>query len=181
MARKVLRDLTGVIGLKRLLGGGYLLAKAALRPAGAPPVRVMTTEIRRTDARRAVVGFAVTQLGLAAVLWTLGVPWLFAVWALAWLTVQNLVTRIRSIAEHSMTPDVADPFLNTRTVKTNPLTRLFAPNRVNYHLEHHLVMTVPHHQLPRFHRMLRERGLLERATVASGYLPVLRAAAGRRA
>ena len=37
---------------------------------------------------------------------------------------------------------------------------LVAPNYVNYHLEHHLVMTVPHYHLPRMHRMLRERGVL---------------------
>jgi fatty acid desaturase len=53
--------------------------------------------------------------------------------------------------------------------------RLFiAPNRVNYHLEHHLLMTVPHHNLPRMHALLRRRGLLGGAHVAQGYAHVLR-------
>jgi fatty acid desaturase len=34
-------------------------------------------------------------------------------------------------------------------------------------------MTVPHYNLPRFHAMLRERGILENACVASGYAEVL--------
>ena len=46
---------------------------------------------------------------------------------------------------------------------------MIAPNRVNYHLEHHLMMTVPHYKLPRFHRLLRERGVLDHACVANGY------------
>ena len=36
---------------------------------------------------------------------------------------------------------------------------------MNDHLEHHLFMTVPHYNLPKAHRMLREAGVLERAEV----------------
>jgi fatty acid desaturase len=65
----------------------------------------------------------------------------------------------------------------TRTVRAGWLARLFiAPNRVQYHLEHHLLMTVPHYNLPRFHQMLAERGLLEGACVTDGYIQVLRQA-----
>jgi fatty acid desaturase len=56
---------------------------------------------------------------------------------------------------------------------------LIAPNRVNYHLEHHLMMTVPHYKLPRFHTLLRERGVLDRACVTTGYFGVLRNAASK--
>ncbi len=52
---------------------------------------------------------------------------------------------------------------------------------MNYHLEHHLLMTVPHYQLPRMHRLLAERGVLARACVErGGYPAVLRRAASRR-
>ena len=55
-------------------------------------------------------------------------------------------------------------------------------NRVNYHLEHHLAMTVPHYNLPRFHALLRERGVLDDANVVQGYRRVLaRAASLQRA
>jgi fatty acid desaturase len=41
------------------------------------------------------------------------------------------------------------------------------------------MMTVPHYKLPRFHRLLRERGVLQGACVANGYLGVLGSAASR--
>jgi fatty acid desaturase len=86
--------------------------------------------------------------------------------------------RIRSIAEHAVIDDPADPLGNTRTTRANLLERLLlAPNRVNFHLEHHLLMTVPHYKLARLHRVLKERGVLAGACVASGYLEVLRRAA----
>jgi fatty acid desaturase len=52
---------------------------------------------------------------------------------------------------------------------------------VAYHLEHHLVMTVPHYNLPRMHRLLKERGVLDHALIAPGYVPVLRAAMSKAA
>jgi fatty acid desaturase len=54
-----------------------------------------------------------------------------------------------------------------------------APNRVNFHLEHHLLMTVPHYNLPRLHRMLTERGALADACIDIGYPTVLGRAASR--
>jgi fatty acid desaturase len=58
---------------------------------------------------------------------------------------------------------------------------LIAPNRVNYHLEHHLLMTVPHYRLPEMHRLLAARGVLTRACVETGYASVLRRAAAKAA
>lgn len=163
--RKVLRDLSGRTGIK--------FARAAWRRtfgrAGEDPV-----------ARRAAIGVTVTNGALLGILALLGHPELYLLWAGAWLTTHTLVTRIRAIAEHALTPDPDDPLRNTRTTLASPLERLFiAPNRVNYHLEHHLLMTVPHYRLPRMHRLLRERGLLDRACVERGYLAVLRRAVSR--
>jgi fatty acid desaturase len=42
-------------------------------------------------------------------------------------------------------------------------------------------VTVPHYNLPRMHRLLRERHVLDRACVAHGYLSVLRLAASKAA
>ena len=71
-------------------------------------------------------------------------------------------------------PDPSDPLRNTRTTLVSWWERLLlAPNRVNYHLEHHLLMTVPHYKLPRLHRMLDARGLLDGALVTRGYRAVL--------
>ena len=40
-------------------------------------------------------------------------------------------------------------------------------------------MTVPHYRLPRLHRLLRERGVLDGACVERGYWRVLRRAASK--
>jgi fatty acid desaturase len=163
--RKAWRDLSGQTGRK--------FAKAAWRRTfgqyGEDPV-----------ARRAAQGVLITNAVLLGVLAAAGSPELYLLWAGAWLTTHTFVTRLRSIAEHAMTPDRSDPLLNTRTTVARWWERLLlAPNRVNYHLEHHLLMTVPHYNLPRLHSLLRERGALDRACVVVGYLPTLKRAVSR--
>jgi fatty acid desaturase len=106
----------------------------------------------------------------------------YLLWPIAWLTTYRLALRVRSIAEHGMSEAGEDPFRNTRTVLASVWARFFfAPNRVNYHLEHHLVMTIPHDKLPAFHRMLRERGLLDGALMGDRYFDVLRDVSTRAA
>jgi fatty acid desaturase len=179
MTRKVMRDLLGITGLKQLIGTSYLITKVVRGEqvdAGTLPLR-----LERGAAIRMVVGTLVTNFSLLGVLWALGHPMLYLLWFGAWLTTNKLVARIRSIAEHAVVPDPTDPIGQTRTVRAGWLERLFiAPNRVQYHLEHHLLMTVPHYNLPKFHEMLRQRRLLEDACVADNYAEVLRRAVVRR-
>ncbi len=156
LARKIWGDLSGQTGWKQM--------RAQLRGSSW----------------RALGGYAVPNAVLLGVVTLAGHPELYLLWAVAWLTTYRLVTRIRSIAEHAMSPDMAHELLNTRTTLARWWERLLvAPNRVNYHLEHHLMMTVPHYNLPRMHRLLAERGVLERANVLTGYPAVLRLAASR--
>jgi fatty acid desaturase len=166
LRRKVVRDLSGQTGRK--------FARAAWKRS------IARWRAGDPHGRRAFVGFVVTNALLFAVLAALGHPLLYLLWAGAWLTVNTLVTRIRSIAEHAMVPDPSDPLRNTRTTLATWWERLLlAPNRVNYHLEHHLLMTVPHYKLPRLHRMLADRGLLDGALVTQGYRAVLERAASK--
>ena len=131
-------------------------------------------------ARRATRGVVITNVVLLGTLALFGRPELYLLWVVAWLTTHTLVTRIRSIAEHALTPDPDDPLGNTRTTLARWWERLLiAPNRVNYHLEHHLLMTVPHYSLPRMHRLLEERGVLDRACMERGYWRILKRAASR--
>jgi fatty acid desaturase len=175
MTRKVMRDLLGITGLKQLVGTTYLVIKVIRGEqvdAGTLPLR-----LERDPAIRMLVGTVATNLILFGVLWALGHPMLYLLWLGAWLTTNKLVARIRSIAEHAVVPDPTDPIGQTRTVRASWIERLFiAPNRVQYHLEHHLLMTVPHYNLPRFHEMLRERRMLEGACIADNYGQVLRSA-----
>jgi fatty acid desaturase len=153
LGRKAWRDLSGQTGRK--------FAKGAWS---------RTFGHTREDpvARRAAQGVVITNLALLGILAVFGRPELYLLWVAAWFTTHTFVTRIRSIAEHALTPDPDDAFGNTRTTLVSVWERLFlAPNRVNYHLEHHLLMTVPHYHLPRMHRLLRERGVLERTAATS--------------
>ncbi len=177
-ARKVFRDLSGQTGWKQ--------AKAVfLRDIGRGAGRSqrdqgMSRGEQPDTGWHKLVPVAVTNAVLLGILTLAGHPWLYLLWVVAWLTTNRLFTRIRSIAEHALAPDASDPLNNTRTTIARWWERLFvAPNRVNYHLEHHLMMTVPLHKLPRFHALLRERGVLEHACVARGYAGLLRQAASR--
>jgi fatty acid desaturase len=165
LRRKVFRDLSGRTGWK--------FARAAFRRTFG--------RWQDPDARRAAIGVATTNAALLGGLAALGHAELYLLWAVAWLTTNTLVTRIRAIAEHALTPDQDDPLRNTRTTVLRWWERLLiAPNRVNYHLEHHLLMTVPHYRLPEMHRLLSERGVLEHACIEpGGYAAVLRNAASK--
>lgn len=172
LRRKIWRDLSGQTGWKR--------AKATFRrDLGLSRGRVARGESAGITSLHGVI---ITNVVMLAVLTACGYPWLYLVWVAAWMTTYSLVMRIRSIAEHGMVPDNLDPLRNTRTTLARWWERLLlAPNRVNYHLEHHLLMTVPLYNLPRMHRLLRERGVLERACLATGYFEVMRLAASRTA
>jgi fatty acid desaturase len=165
LRRKIWRDLSGQTG-RKFAKGAWSRSFGRYRE---DPV-----------ARRAARGVLVSNLALLAILAAFGRPELYLLWAGAWLTTYTLVTRVRSIAEHALTPDADDELRNTRTVRARWWERLLiAPNRLNFHLEHHLLMTVPHYNLPRMHRLLSERGALDGACVERSYLGILGRAAGR--
>jgi fatty acid desaturase len=64
------------------------------------------------------------------------------------------------MAEHACLEPSRDTLRNTRTTRAGWLARAFvAPIRVNYHIEHHLMASVPYFRLPQLHALLRERGL----------------------
>ena len=101
-------------------------------------------------------------------------------WLLPMATWYQLVTRLRSTAEHAMVPDDDDPLCNTRTTSAGPLARLFfAPYWVNYHIEHHLLVFVPCWKLARAHALLQAKGYGARMELASSYLAVVRRATAR--
>ena len=176
--RKVIRDLSGQTGLKQ--AKAVFLRDMGLGAGRNQRDQGMSRGEQPDVGWRKLLPVVGTNAVLFAILALAGQPWLYLLWVGSWLTTYRLVTRIRSIAEHALTPNADDALNNTRTTVARWWERLLiAPNRVNYHLEHHLMMTVPHYKLPRFHRLLRERGVLDAACVANGYLGVLRSAASR--
>jgi fatty acid desaturase len=175
LARKIMRDVLGISGVRRIIG--QLLMDFELREYSASelalPIRLSSPWMHlRTGLRRLAPVAAMNGL-LLAVLAAAGHAELFWAWALAYLTWFGLFLRLRAIAEHAGTAVSPDIFVNTRTTYASVAARWFlAPHNVNYHVEHHLLPTMPMHNLPRAHQLLRERGALAAGSVAHGYAAV---------
>lgn len=179
LVRKFVRDLLGLTGVKRIIGllmidFGYIHYTASVDAKPIDQTGRTVGHVLKTGARN-LYPMVITNGSMLAALWVAGHPWIFGLWVLSYLTTFSLFLRIRAIAEHACTANVPDPFRNTRTTRAGVLARLtVAPHGVNYHLEHHLLMTVPYFRLAKLHRVLKERGALEGAPVADSYVDVLR-------
>jgi fatty acid desaturase len=177
--RKMIRDLSGQTAFKRYriltrYGSGLDPRKKGLEG------KSLWTVLRTFASRQR--GFLITNAILFSALTLTGHPETYLlIWWLPALTGYSVVLRIRSIAEHACVSDASDPLRQTRTTLAPAWLRfLIAPHNVNYHLEHHLFMTVPHSNLQKAHRWLREAGVLQHAEVAPGYRHVLKLAMGAR-
>lgn len=153
MARKVFRDLTGVTAYRTIqLTWKRLGWRYAMRP---------------------IIAWTV----MWAILYACGQGWLFLVWAGAYASTYQIIARLRNAAEHAVVPDLndPDPRRHTRTTKASWWERLtFAPNQVNFHLEHHLLPSIPGHRLEKLHDTLAERGFYDNAEISPGYWDVFR-------
>ncbi|MDF3031752.1 MAG: fatty acid desaturase [Moraxellaceae bacterium] len=176
LLRKFARDVSGLTGLKFFVGrflmdAGYLKWTIANDVTWLPKEGVTPLQRVVMFLRNGTPTFIVSGL-LFAALWASGHPWLFAAWVFAYMSPFSLFVRIRSMAEHACTEKTTDMFRNTRTTRAGPLARAtVAPIHVNYHIEHHVMASVPYFRLPVMHRMLRERNAVPEAP---GYLDVLR-------
>lgn len=115
-----------------------------------------------------------TQLALFALFTVLhGAWWAYvALWAIPAVTLGGGFNCFRTALEHV---DAGDPPSRDHSFASNPIERFFlAPFWMNYHYEHHLLMTVPYYHTPRFREYLRERGAFPESVVASSYLARLR-------
>lgn len=160
--RKVKRDLTGQLGWRRM--------KSIARSIGR--LSELKPQTRQTLVRS--VGCNIAML----IFFTLiGYTWLYALWIVAFMTSHMLITRIRQIAEHAAVPDLfdTDARRNTRTIYINWLERLLiAPHDLNYHLEHHLLASVPIYRLRKLHNLLLAKGYYNDVEFPRGYLNLLR-------
>ncbi len=176
LIRKIARDLLGLTGLKRVLGQVLIYCGALEYTVGAEAKRIPRNGRRLANylwaGARNAAGFVVTNLLLLGVLAAAGQLWVYSAWVVAYLTTFSLFLRIRSLAEHACTERSEHPLRNTRSARAGWFARAtVAPFRVNYHLEHHLLVAVPYFRLPALHRLLRERGLTGEAP---DYVDVLR-------
>lgn len=146
LRRKLWRDISGQTGWRTLKG---IAAGVRQLPQLDP--------VTRASLLRGL-GF---NLFLLLVLAVAVYAWLYLLWLVAFVCVHPLVSRIRQVGEHAAVPDLldADARRNTRTIRASALARLFiCPHGVSYHLEHHLMPSVPIYRLPLLHRLLQEKG-----------------------
>jgi fatty acid desaturase len=163
--RKVIRDLSGQTGFKLMR---FILSRAA---------GFISTDRDRRHAARPYAQQLLLNLVFALLLAAMFQPWIYLLWIVAYLTIHMLVVRIRQVAEHAAVPDLydPDPRRNTRTTVAPWWQRMiFAPNSVNYHLEHHFMASVPCYRLRELHRLLRSRGAYSDTRIFDGYGQVLR-------
>ena len=162
LKRKLLRDITGRTGIRT--------------------IRFIGSRIRRlheldAENRNCTLRGVVANMLMFGVLFAFGEGWLYLMWPAAIIFVQPLVSRIRQVAEHAAVPDLYDPDArkNTRTVHSSFLSRMMVcPHHVNYHLEHHLLTSVPKYNLAMMHRLLRDKGYYEGVYFPKGYFELLR-------
>ncbi|WP_374342915.1 fatty acid desaturase family protein [Phenylobacterium sp.] len=156
LRRKMIRDLTGQTAFKQRFGD--LIARLKARKPGQPLLPILAEEVRRKR-RWLLGGVIITAIGAPFGAW-----WAWPVlWVLPQFTWFPLITRLRNIAEHAcVAKDEPDPLRHARTTHAGWLARMtLAPYFVNYHCEHHMFMHVPCYNLPRAHRLLQKKGVID--------------------
>lgn len=162
LRRKFFRDLTGQSGIK-FLTGRVLMDMQLLQwsvsndPQPIPRAGRTDWELFKNFAKNSA-GMWLTNATLFAALAACGQAKLYLLWPLAYITPFPLFIRIRAMAEHAGCPQSHSALIHTRTTRAGFLARcLVAPIHVNYHMEHHLMASVPQQHLKRMHQLLHAR------------------------
>lgn len=162
--RKMIRDLTGQTGLKLM---SFVVKGAA---------QLLSSDAEQRSHARPFAQQIAVNAGLAILLGFMFAPWAYLLWIASFMTTYMVIVRVRQVAEHAAVPNLydRDPRNNTRTTLPSWWERMiFAPNGVNYHLEHHFMASVPCYRLGSLHRLLRQRGAYDGTRVFHGYREVL--------
>ena len=164
LIRKVLRDLTGISGIRRY--SNILVSTWGKNLSFLGHIQSFILKLR---------GFFITNLIIFGVLLISGNVLLYIfLWWVPMLTFFSLFYRIRSITEHSGVLG-EDDYTNTRTTLVPwYLAYFLAPLNVNYHIEHHLFTFCPWYNLPKAHQMLKKKGYLSRMEISYGYKEVFK-------
>ncbi len=163
LRRKLKRDLTGQTGWRNLSAKLAQFGKLTTLPE---------------EDRNALLRAALWHVVLLAVFTFFGAPWLMLVWIAAQIFAYPAIVRIRQVAEHAAVVDLksSDVRENTRTTLAPYLMRLvLCPHGVNYHVEHHLLASVPIYRLRRLHEILTTHDYFASAPVTHGYARALKA------
>ena len=159
LLKRFIRDKSGQTALTRIIGIYYMATghiaytsngniQRLGKPSKSKALKNLTKNLYPT---------IVFNLILFAIL-SMFEPSLYLLWLGSYMTTFSLFLRIRSIAEHAGLPNIEDQFFNARNLSAGILERLtIAPHGVNYHLDHHLFMQIPHYHLSKLHKALNDK------------------------
>jgi len=176
MRRKMIRDFTGLTGIKNIY------ALLAYVNTGMPGNAVSMGTHKKKITWQQIIKTSVINYGhiilfhgvCFSLFFYLSHPALYLLWWAAFIFTYPFIMRVRQIAEHGAMPMLASADVrdNTRTTLASLWERLFfAPHRVNFHCEHHYIPTVPGYNLPKMHAVMKARGFYEgkETALAKGY------------
>ncbi|MGI9344955.1 MAG: fatty acid desaturase family protein [Gammaproteobacteria bacterium] len=165
LTRKILRDLSGIAGIRRY----YHTLIATLGPTNTSILQKCQHSWQKLK------GFYLTNIALLLLFsFSIGWQWYFVLWWLPLLTSYSLIYRFRNVAEHALVPAQNDLDV-ARTTLAAPWYRwLLAPMNVNYHGEHHLLPSCPWYHLPKMHRFLAEQGATQHMCLSANYVQFFR-------
>jgi fatty acid desaturase len=125
----------------------------------------------RSIKRDAVILLA-ASVGIAALLVTHPLAVLH-LWGGAFLVAMCVLLPLTAINEHYGCASGGEAFNTTRTVVSNRAFRLLVWN-TNYHVEHHLIATVPYHHVHQLHEYIEPRCQFVSRSYTAFHLDVLR-------
>ena len=159
MRRKLRRDISGV--------SGYRILRPRLR--GIVTKRFWVNSVR----------FYLGQLVIFLFFLTVGSPLAyFYLWLLPFMTVYQVVNRLRAIAEHGGMTRSTDRRQTTHHIRQGILARIFlVPLSVGHHLAHHVDSGVPFRNLPKLTRLLEQDGYINEENTWPNYRSLWRALA----
>ena len=176
LARKLFRDAIGLSYIKFIRYFIYMARKpkATIDP-NAPKTEKKVAHQGSMSLASVAASILITNAVLFAALYSADHPWLYLThWFLPMATSLQVLLRIRGIAEHAGYQPNPDQRLNSRTVTGSIQTLIFAPHYAHYHLEHHIYPAVPYYNLPKLHKLMKERGHIPEAQLYAGYGKVLK-------
>jgi fatty acid desaturase len=180
LIRKFSRDLVGITGIKILITVIKMNAGTVSYQLAYDPSKKESSLPFKTQASNLLKGLSPSLIFhglLFSFFLNLNHPEVYFLWWTAWLTFYMAFSRLRNSSEHGapINKDDLNPLYNTRTTLASWWERLLvAPNYVNYHLEHHLLPTLPSYHLPEFHQTLLKKGVLAGSKISSGYYQVIK-------
>ncbi len=176
LARKLFRDAVGISYFKFIRYFIYMARKPKAPPKeGEQKSEKKVTHQGSMSLASVAASILITNLILFTALYAANHPWLYLThWFLPMATSLQVLLRIRGIAEHAGYEANPDQRQNSRTVTESIQTMIFAPHYAHYHLEHHIYPAVPYYNLPKLHKLLKERGHIPESQIYSGYGKVLK-------